>query len=134
MGKNDKISGMRRVAVGSLMGAAVTTLLSVCLIALPALLVASGRAGEGTQGPMVVTASFIASCAGALIARLWTRKAALPTCLGMALAAIALRLIIGLISAGSVKPDSLDLSVSAAILLAAAAVGAVKSRRRRSKR
>lgn len=134
MGKNDKISGMRRVAAGAMLGAAVTTLLSICLIALPALLVASGRAGDSAQSAMVVTSAFIASCAGALIARLWTHKAPLPTCLGAALAAILARVIIGLITAGSVKPDSLDLSVSAAILLAAAVVGAVKSRRRRSKR
>ncbi len=134
MGKNDRTDGMRRAAMGAIIGAAATTLLSVCLIALPALLVASGRVGESAQGPMVVTAAFAASCAGALIARLWTRKAPLPTCLGVALAAILVRLIIGLASAGSVKPDSLDIGVSAAMLLAAALVGAVKSRKRRSRR
>lgn len=135
MGKNDKmISGVRRVAVGALMGAVVTTLLSICLLALPAMLAASGRAGDGAQGPMVVTVAFIASCAGAFIARLWTRQAALLTCLGTALAAILARLIIGLISQGSASLDRLDLGISAAILLAAAGVGAVKHRKRRSKR
>ena len=134
MGKKDSMSAMRRAAVGALIGAAVTLVLSLVLIMLPAMLVASGRVGESSQGPMVVAAAFAASCAGALAARLWSRQAALVTCLGTALISVAVRAIVSMVSERSGGIDSLDLGVCAAMFIACAAVGAVRRRHRRSRR
>ncbi len=134
MSKNDSLSGMKRAAVGALLGAAVTAVLTVIFLTLPAMLVASGRVGEGAQGAMAVAAAFLASCAGALTARLWSRQGALAACLGTALITVAVRWAAALLLCRSGGVDRLDVGVCAAVFVACAAVGAVRRRRRRFRR
>lgn len=133
MSKNERLS-LGRVAAGAAIGAAVTLALSAILLLLLALPVASGAIGEGAERPVVVVCAFVSAVVGALTARIKNKGAALVSGAGAAIIAVAVRLLIGLISDGLHAFDGADTAVCLAILCGGIASGAVTFRRRRRRR
>ena len=86
----------KKVALGSLLGAAVTLLTASAVTMFLALFIASGKIGEGAEKAVVVASAFAAAALGALVARLKNHGAALLSGVLTALFAILLRLLAGL--------------------------------------
>ncbi len=134
MSKNDVKGEFKRVLAGAFLGAVVTLALAALLTVFLALFVASGRAGEGAERPMVLASAFVAAAVGALTARLKNRGAALLSGALTAVGAILVRLLIALLAGGGAAPDGGDLAVILSILCGGIASGAITVRRRRRRR
>ena len=123
----------KKVALGSLLGAAVTLLTASAVTMFLALFIASGKIGEGAEKAVVVASAFAAAALGAQVARLKNHGAALLSGVLTALFAILLRLLAGLAGGDLNIMDGGDMGIFLSILCGGIASGAitVHSRRRR---
>ena len=134
MSKNDKTMSLRHVAAGIALGTVATLALSALLVMFMALPVASGRVGEDTGRSIVVVCAFVSAVVGAIAARIKNGGAALISGAGTALAAVLIRLLIGLISDDPHTLDGTDLAICLATLCGGIGAGAVTIRRRKRRR
>ena len=124
----------RRLVLCAVLGAAVTMVVSTLLILVLALPVAAGKTPPSMEKPLIIASALAASVIGALIARWRNRSAALMTSVLSAVIAIAIRLILMLVSDSSTGFDSTDMVVCVSILCGGVICGAVKPRRKRRRR
>ncbi len=134
MPKNDMKTDLKRVAMGSLLGAAVTLLTAAALTMFFALFVASGRVGEGIGKAIVIGSAFVAAALGAFVARLKNHGAALISGALSAILAILVRLLISLASGSGNILDGGDIAVLLSILCGGLASGAITVHTRRRRR
>ncbi len=122
----------KNILPGGLFGAAVILLISTALCGLFALLVSSGRVGEGSEKQLVALAAFLASVGGALTA--WRKNGgmALPSGALAAAIAIVLRLLLTVFSGTPVGSEML--TISAAMLLGGVLTGFLAAGRRKKRR
>ncbi len=127
-----KVQAEHGVLVGGIVGAAVILLGSVLLCGFFALLVSSGRVGEGSQGKLTALAAFLASVVGALVA--WRKNGGMALLSGAAAAglAIGVRLMLSLLSGGNLGGDTLI--VSGGMLLGAVLTGFLAAGKRKKRR
>ncbi len=134
MPKFDTKTEMKRVALGSLLGALVTLALAAALTMFLALPVASGRIGEGAEKAIVIGSVFVSSVLGALTARIRNHGAALLSGALTALLAILLRLLAGLACGAKNLFDGGDAAILLSILCGGLVTGAITVHPRRKRR
>ncbi len=132
MPKTDIRANPGRFALGCILGAAVTLLLTVPLLAVPSAMIAAGSVGEEGGVSLAAAAAFVASCAGAMTARIKNRGAALLSGVVSGLIAAATRMLVSLLSGSAL--DGGDLVICLAILAGGLITGAVRFGKRRRRR
>ncbi len=124
-----KVQVEKKFLKGSLYGAGVILAASALLCGLFALLVSTGRVGEGGEAWLTALASFLAAVAGALVARKVNKGMSLIGGVTAALLAVAVRLVLTVFS--GLVPSGEMLTISACMLLGSALTGFLAAGRKR---
>jgi FlaA1/EpsC-like NDP-sugar epimerase len=116
MSQKAQTGDVKRIFISGAMGAAVTLILTVLLSAILALLISSGKIGEGSETVLLVLCAFFSSAVGAIVSRHKSVTNALPSALSSSLIAIIVRLIVALFSEKSLPLGTTAMEISAAML------------------